>query len=119
MPTWPSTLPKPSFGGYALNPVEPALRTDMEMGAARSRTRTAARNDKVSVTWDFTDAQMAIFRAWFDNPAECAYGSAWFDISLAIGTAGLTSHTVRFAGIWKTTLLPGMNWSVTATLEVR
>jgi hypothetical protein len=91
----------------------------MEKGASRSRTLTAARNDKVNVSWLFTDAQMAIFRAWFDNPSEAAYGSAWFSLSLAIGTGGVISKTVRFAGIWKSTLLPGMNWRVTATLEVR
>lgn len=119
MASWPGTLPDTLRAGYALNPVDPSIRTDMEVGAARSRARSHSRNDKVNVAWVFTDAQMAIFRAWYDNPAECAYGSAWFTMSLAIGTTGLTSHSVRFVGIWKATLLGALNWHVTATLEVR
>jgi hypothetical protein len=83
MATWPSTLPAPAYDGYALSPVDPGIRTDMESGAARTRTRTKNRNDKINVAWEFSDAQMAIFRTWFDNPAECAYGSAWFSTLLS------------------------------------
>lgn len=119
MATWPSTLPAPSLPGYGLDPVDPSIRTDMESGAARSRRRTAARNDKVNVLWKFTDAEMAIFRTWFDNAAECAGGSAWFTMSLPIGTTGITSHSVKFVGIWKGSLRPGLIWIVTAMLEVR
>lgn len=119
MASWPSTLPAPIADGYALNPSDPGIRTDMEAGAARARTRTKARNDKVEVSWKFTDAEMAAFRTWFENPAECAWGSAWFTITLALGTSGLSSVTARFVGIYKATLIPALNWQVSATLEVR
>lgn len=119
MATWPTTLPAPSADGYALDPVDPGIRTEMEGGAARTRTRTKNRNDKISVGWIFTDAQMAIFRAWFENGAECAYGSAWFDLTVRVGTGGAVSKPCRFAGIWKATALPGTQWQVSATLEVR
>lgn len=119
MASWPTTLPAPKVEGYALNPVNPSIRTDMEAGAARTRTRTKARNDKVSVAWIFNDAQMAIFRAWYDNPAECAYGSAWFTVSLLIGTGGSVSSSARFTEIWKATYIGGKKWQVTSTLEVR
>ena len=119
MAAWPATLPPPTYDGYALNPVDPSIRTDMEMGAARSRRRTAARNDKLNVTWKFTDAEMAAFRTWFDNSAEAAGGSAWFTMDLAIGATGIESHNVRFDGMWQATALPGLNWYVSAKIEVR
>ena len=114
---WPSTLPAPSIAGYALNPVDPVIRTEMEAGAPRARRRTTARNDRINVSWKFTDAEMATFRAWFDG--EGAGGSAWFYLTLAIGDTGTESVETRFAGIWQAGLLPGMNWQVSATLEVR
>lgn len=119
MAAWPSTLPPPLASGYSLKPVDATVRTDMEAGAARVRRRTNARNDRLSVSWVMTDAQLAIFRAWFDNAAEAAGGAAWFSTSLAIGTTGIVALEARFAGPWQAALLGGLNWSVSAELEVR
>lgn len=119
MATWPVTLPSPDISGYQLSPVDPTIRTEMEAGAARARRRTAARNDLVAVSWTFTDAEMATFRTWFDSSSDAAGGSAWFSMDLAIGATGLESHDCRFAGIWRATALPGLNWQVSARLEVR
>jgi hypothetical protein len=121
MATWPSTLPSPSYDGYALSPVSQVIRTDMEVGAARQRRRTSARQDKVAVTWKFTDAQMTIFRAWFDDATNgAAGGSGWFTISLAVGATGLTSMFARFVGgEFKADLHGGLNWLVSANLEVQ
>ena len=119
MATWPITLPRTLATGYDLNPVDPSIRTDMEVGAARTRRRTSARNDKVGVNWIFSDSEMAIFRDWFDDPAQCAGGSAWFATKLALGTGGVVAVEARFVGIWKSVVIPPLMWSVTATLEVR
>lgn len=119
MASWPATLPVPLQPGYELDPVPASLRTDMESGSARSRRVTKARNDGVAVTWKFTDAQMDIFRTWFDNDAEAAGGSAWFSVSLPIGNTGFTAQEARFIGGYKMAALPGLNWSVGARLEVR
>lgn len=119
MATWPTTLPKPNLSGYQLAPVEPTRRTQMEVGASRTRRITKARNDRVTLEWKFTDAQMAIFRAWFDDDAEAAGGAGWFFLDLAIGDTGINSEEAKFDGIWKSSLLGGLNWRVTATLEVR
>lgn len=91
----------------------------MEFGAPRVRRRTLSRNDRVSVVWKFTDAQMATFRTWFESSTEAAGGSAWFYISLAIGTTGIDSVEARFTGMYQASLMEGLNWSVSATLEVR
>lgn len=119
MATWPATLPKPNQPGYQLTPVDPTIRTQMEVGAPRTRRQTKARNDRVTLEWSFTDAQMAIFRAWFDNDSEAAGGASWFTIDLAIGDTGMESHEAKFDGIWKGSLQDGLNWRVSATLEVR
>lgn len=114
---WPVGLPNPTVSGYGLNPVDQTIRTDMEVGSARVRRRSLARLDMIDVAWKFTDAQMAIFRDWFDTTA--AGGAAWFDINLATGDGGVVLKSAKFNGIWKAGLLPGLNWSVTAKLEVR
>jgi hypothetical protein len=118
MPTWPSSLPAPLKNGYALNPVDPNVRTDMEVGAARTRSRTRARNDRLDLSWIFTEAQMAAFRAWFDDEATgISGGASWFTISLNLG--GATSVVdARFQAMWKTQK-EGNAWRMSATLEVR
>ena len=119
MATWPDTLPAPNLSGYQLTQTDPSLRTEMEFGAARSRRLTYARNDRVRASWIFTDAQMAIFRTWFDNDAEAAGGSAWFVISLRIGLTASTTQEARIVGGFQASLQKASVWSVSAELEVR
>lgn len=120
MAAWPTTLPRPLSSGYGLKPVDATVRTDMEGGAARARRRTFARNDKVSVAWLMTDAQLAVFRSWFDNASTgAAGGAAWFTTSLALGSTGSVSVEARFTGPWQLSHLGRLKWSVTAELEVR
>ena len=119
MAAWPVTLPLPQTN-YGLAPVDPVVRTDMESGAGRSRRRTLARNDRVTVAWEMTDAQLEIFRAWFDDGATGAGGGAvWFTINLPIGTGGIVGVTARFASIYKAEYLRGMRWLVSGELEIR
>lgn len=120
MPSFPSSLPKPLAPGYELSPVDSCVRTDMEVGAARVRSRTKARNDQVSVKWGFTDAQMGVFRAWFDDAATgVARGSSWFTVTLDIGNASVASVEARFVGVFKATKPAALHWDVTAKLEIR
>lgn len=116
---WPSTLPSPLVSGYGLNPVDPVIRTDMEVGTSRARRRSAARQDRIAVSWRFTNAQMAAFRTWFDDPANAAGGANWFTMDVAIGTGGLVNMNCRFVGVWKANALAGLMYEVSATLEVR
>ena len=69
MRRWPDVLPTPSMPGFGLSPVDPALRTDMEVGAQRVRRITFARNDLVDMAWVMTDAEFAAFRAWWNDEA--------------------------------------------------
>lgn len=120
MAAWPGTLPAaPLLNGGGLEPVPQSLRTDMEVGAARSRRQTKARNDRVNVAWSLSDAQMDIFRTWFENDAEAAGGSAWFTITLRIGNTGATSQEARFIGAYRAQPVGAQRWMVSAQLEVR
>lgn len=119
MATWPTSLPAPRAADYQLAPVDPTLRTDMESGAQRMRRRTFARNDRVAVSWIFTDAQMTAFRTWFESSAEAAGGSAWFYIGLRVGATGVTTQEARFVNVWQGSYLGAGIWQVTASLEVR
>lgn len=120
MASWPGTLPLPQGIGYQVAPVEQTVRTDMESGSARMRRRTAARNDKVTITWRMSDAQMAIFRAWFDDAATgIAGGAVWFTVALRLGTGGATTVEARFTKPFQAAFLPGSNWAVSGEIEVR
>jgi hypothetical protein len=119
MATWPDTLPAPNLAGYQVAPSDQSIRTEMEFGAARSRRLTYARHDRVRASWVFTDAQMDIFRTWFENDAEAAGGSAWFVINLRIGNTGSTSQEARFVGSFQASLQKASVWTVAAELEVR
>jgi hypothetical protein len=117
---YPATLPRPSFTGYQLSPADQTVRTDVEVGTARQRRRTAARNDKVKLQWKLDDTQMKAFREWFDGPAEANGGASWFTgLELALGDGGIKPVEARFTGPWTAVPLPGMNWFVDATLEIR
>lgn len=118
MSAFPPALPRPEVGGYQLAPLPQAIRTDMEVGAPRVRRRTAARLDRVSVRWVFTDEEMQIFRAWINDPLEAAAGAAWIEIDLPIGLAGIATYEARVAE-WSAQLLRGLRWDVSAMLEVR
>ena len=119
MATWPATLPYPKSDGYTLSPLDQTIRTDMEFGPARARRRSMAKNDKLGVSWLFNDAQMAIFRAWYDSDTDAGGGANWFDVSVKTGEGGISAKVCRFSGIWNATLQSGGFWLVTASLEVR
>ncbi|OYU38603.1 MAG: hypothetical protein CFE33_15025 [Pseudorhodobacter sp. PARRP1] len=96
MRRWPDVLPTPSMPGFGLSPVDPALRTDMEVGAQRVRRITFARNDLVDMAWVMTDTEFAAFRAWWNDEAWSLAGDSeslaawgWLNASRAIG-AGLS-----------------------------
>lgn len=120
MASWPTTLPSPQLSGYSLTPLDKTVRTNMEVGAARARQRTFTRNDNLGVSWQMTDAQYTAFRAWFDDGTTgIAGGSAWFTVTLAIGTTGMQSVTARFIGAVSAVPFGYLSWTLSGKLEVR
>lgn len=117
MATWPTTLPAPLVAGYGVEPVDQTVRTEMEVGTARVRRRTAAQIDHVQVSYNLSDAQMATFRTWFY--ADLAGGSDSFSVSLWVGKTGATAATAKFIGTPKWSMDGNHRWTVTGTLEVR
>jgi hypothetical protein len=111
----PWTPPPPLRAAYEIAPTDPCLRTDMEVGAARVRRRTAARMDVVAIEWKLTPGQMVAFRDWYDT--DLGGGVAWFTVDLDLG-AGIVSCEAQFAEMWKATR-PGLMWSVKASVKVR
>lgn len=120
MATWPTTLPATLVDGYTLNPQDQTIRTDMESGNARVRRRSAARVDTVDAGWLFSQSQMLIFRAWFENNSTgAAGGAAWFSIDLPTGTGAVASISARFSGAFSAVLVSSTTWKVSAKLETR
>ena len=119
MATWPATLPSPMVNGYKVTPVDTVIRTDMEGGNTKTRRRSNARNDKLAFQMAFTDAEMAIFRAWFDSSTGANGGASWFTISLRTGDGGRLSVEARYSGVWSEGSFDGRNWIVPMALEVR
>lgn len=119
MAAYPSTLPKPITRGFQLQAGDMTVRTDMEVGAARVRRRTAARNDRLNVSMLFNDSQMAAFRTWFEQPTEADGGAAWFDVTIPSGDGGATALEARFVGAYQATAGGALTWQVSAQWEVR
>jgi hypothetical protein len=115
MATWPSTLPRPTYG-MGIDPNDKTARTDMEVGSPRVRRRSKARNETANVGWEFTDAQMGAFRTWFAG--DCQDGAAWFQLTMPDGFGGSHTVDVRFIGPFKSTMDGPDLWRVSASLEV-
>lgn len=118
MATWPSTLPVPNISGYKLTPEQAFSRTDMQSGAARQRKRFTDAPAYVTADWRFTPVQMAIFKTFFKTTIN--QGTDWFTCPLDAGI-GISNYDTRFIGKppYDAQPLPGMNWEVSAQLEVR
>ena len=124
--SWPDTLPRPTFEGYAVEPVDSVLRTEMESGPARQRRRFTHTPTRIPVRWRFSSEEMGIFESWLEHKAEA--GGAWFTVDL-LGGQGMTAHEARIMGTgsspYKATAQRGgpgeggVRWIVTSTLEVR
>lgn len=116
MATWPGQLPPPTLSGYGGEPAQAFLRTDFEAGAARQRRRFTDAPETLTLTWKFTAIEMATFRAFWRT--DLGMGAAWCSMTLDLGE-GLTAHSTRFIKPYQYRALPGMNWLVSADVEVR
>lgn len=116
MSAYPSTLPRPQVEGYGIEPDDPVIKTEMDGGNTRFRRRYTAFPSQITARWTFTQHEFAVFEAWHRHTI--LDGAAWFDVDLANGL-GISSHEAHFVGMWKSSALPGLGASVSATLMVR
>jgi len=117
MAIWPVTLPAPTISGYQGNSGTNVQRTDFDAGPARQRLRYGDAPDDVSLNWRFTPSEMAIFRAFFKTDINS--GADWFVMGLDVGD-GFKDYEVRFiSGKYQYQALPGMNWQISAKIDVR
>jgi hypothetical protein len=91
---WPDPLPGPSIPQYGLRPIDPTVRTAMEVGAQRTRRRTLARMDRVKVQWRMSPQQYAVFRKWYEGLTVSLLGAS---DDLAIWS--LSQNVTRSAGV--------------------
>jgi hypothetical protein len=122
MATWPITLQAaPEVSGYNLTPMGQTIRSDMEVGTARVRRISVARNDQVAIVCRFTLAQLATFRDWFGNQATGLNGGTnWFTgLELAIDGTSSSAWECRFISEPKFAALTPLIYTMSGTLEVR
>lgn len=119
MATWPATLPNPLLSGHELETTDSTARTDMEGGPARVRRRSTAAPDHITLRFQFDEAQMAIFRDFWEN--DFLNGAAWCDVPLKDGRApGPALHACRpLAGKFKASPISQTYWLVEFQVEVR
>lgn len=68
MAIWPVTLPqRPLTDSFVREYGDGLLRTEMETGIAKTRTRFTAVADKLTCVFRMSSAQVAVFRAWYVN----------------------------------------------------
>lgn len=117
MTTWPTDLPDPLLNPNAGSVGGNVARTDMESGPARQRLRFGDNPDELSIGWKFKPAEMQIFIDFWRD--EINQGTDWFLMDLHRGE-GLLTYEVRFiGGAYQDQPLSGLNWLVTAKLDVR
>lgn len=115
MITYPALLPAPTRD-YSLSVKNSASRTEMESGRKRQVRRFLESENTVQLVWLFTDAQYQLFDSWAFHALSGA--TAWFQCPIVSG-GGVQLHTIRIqAGEYSAKLENGMNWRVTATVDV-
>lgn len=116
MSTWPTILPNPSQS-YSYDADFNTLRSKMDSGRIRQRSRFSKTFLTVKVRWQFNDFQLAVFQSWFTNTING--GTDWFDTCPLILGDSVQNYTARFVGgKYSTTHEPVLNWVVSASLEV-
>jgi hypothetical protein len=116
MADYPSTLPAPLLADYAVEPMDPVLRTTMESGIARRRRRFRAVPHDITASFIFVGNQMAVFLDFYSNTLNG--GTATFAMRLDIGNGAQNYTQVSFKEPYKSKKLGPELWQVTTKLEV-
>lgn len=113
---YPAYLPNPLREGHSLQPVQPFGRTALASG--RARQRRLFTSVPTNGTWDyvFTDAQAALFEAWFRYAL--GDGVEWFNATRKT-PLGVIPLVCRFTAMYTGPTLFGRDrWKYSCPIEV-
>ena len=89
--SYPAGLPHPLKEGYAFEPENNIIRTQMQSGRARQRQTFDSVPSYASLGWILTDQQAQLLESWAAQVAK----AEWLTMTLRT-PLGLFSHEVRF-----------------------
>ncbi len=119
MPVWPATLPQlPLRGGYARNDRSVVVRSQMDIGPAKTRRRTAVGVVPLMLTYHLSQSQLTTFRAFFAN--DIASGALSFDLPEPEGAGVISIRLTGGAGSPPFTITPRAPgyWDVSFAAEI-
>ena len=111
---WPDLLPNPLASGYSYQAQAPFIRTNMDSGLARQRRRFTRIPSTVSVSWIFTQEQLALFEGFVHY--DISDGSDWFAAKIANGQE-LRSVKARMTAAPKIDLIEPGIWHASVQME--
>lgn len=113
---YPATLPPPMQDGYQLRHVSSRRATAMASGRTRLRRTHSSTPSEITLTWQFTGAELEQFEQWFyDNLFQT---DEWFTAPLQT-SGGVEYIEVRFMAMYQKAPTGPRDWQVTASLETR
>lgn len=112
--SWPDLLPAPLASGYGYQAQASFIRTNMDSGLARQRRRFVRIPSTVSVSWIFTQEQLALFEGFVHY--DITDGADWFYAEIANGQ-DLQSVSARMIGAPKVDLIEPGIWHVSVQME--
>jgi len=115
MPAWPSTLPqKPLGDGFTETPPNLVVRSQTDVGPAKTRRRATAGVTRLQMAFRLTPAQLATFRAFLDDDlAGRALSFSW--THPVTGAAG--SFRIVDPPTWEP-IAGGIAWKLGLVLEM-
>lgn len=82
METWPEFLPKPTQA-YTIQPDTQVVANSFEAGPPVQRLRFDDQIDYVTLSWEFSEYEFAIFKEWFAT--KLAFGTKKFTMTIPLG----------------------------------
>lgn len=112
-----SILPQPSSASFSgSNDQASTVRTQMDSGRYRQRSRFTATMNTYKVSWEMDDFQWGMFQSWIKY--KISRGADFFTIDIPTGGDGLKNITARIvAGTVTQTYKDVLNWTVSASVE--
>jgi len=115
MADYPSTLPLPEGSNYEFSFGSQVIRSDMDDGMARQRSRFSSHVDVMPVTVYYDDEELVEFERFVRE--DINRGVSWFNMDLRDGE-GLRPMEVRIQEGKYSIKKIGLKWTVTFTLDI-